>query len=232
MLQLNLRRAMVHVQRKQLLHEPPPDGGKAGAAYVPQQAAKMRGHAALALDAHYLNMNINELEPLIEPWVMSGHAVRPLGLRITSGRIYSSRLLQLNLSMALQRTLNHIASVQQKHRLSSVDRSDHLAGPADDKQYTVQDRASGVGGEFVIVERRSDRQRRRSSASGASGKSGKSGKSGASGASGKSGASGAEDRSPSRRSTAEAEAASPSRRADGHRLELNPSPSPSPSPQP
>ena len=90
MLQLNLRRAMVHVQRKQLLHEPPPDGGKAGAAYVPQQAAKMRGHAALALDAHYLNMNINELEPLIEPWVMSGHAVRPLGLRITSGRIYWS----------------------------------------------------------------------------------------------------------------------------------------------
>ena len=217
MLQLNLRRAMVHVQRKQqLLHEPPPDGGKAGAAYVPQQASKMRGHAALALDAHYLNMNINELEPLIEPWVMSGHAVKPLGLRITSGRIYSSRLLQLNLSMALQRTLNHIASVQQKHRLSSVDRSDHLAGPADDKQYTVQDRASGVGGEFVIVERRSDRQRRRSSASGASG------------ASGKSGASGAEDRSPSRRSTAEAEAASPTRRADGHRLGLNPSPSPSP----
>ena len=223
MLQLNLRRAMVHVQRKQLLHEPPPDGGKAGAAYVPQQAAKMRGHAALALDAHYLNMNINELEPLIEPWVMSGHAVKPLGLRITSGRIYSSRLLQLNLSMALQRTLNHIASVQQKHRLSSVDRSDHLAGPADDKQYTVQDRASGVGGEFVIVERRSDRQRRRSSASGASGASGKSGKSGASGS---------EDRSPSRRSTAEAEAASPTRRADGHRLGLNPSPSPSISPNP
>ena len=59
----------------------------------------MRGHAALSLDAHYLNMNINELEPLVEPWQMSGHAVKPLGLRITSGRLYSTRLLQLNLSM-------------------------------------------------------------------------------------------------------------------------------------
>ena len=39
-------------------------------------------------------------------------------------------------------------------------------------RYTVQDRASGVGGEFVIVERRSDRQRRRSSAGGASGAGG------------------------------------------------------------
>ena len=48
---------------------------------------------------------------------MSGHAVKPLGLRLTSGRLYSTRLLQLNLSMALQRTLNHIAFVQQKHRL-------------------------------------------------------------------------------------------------------------------
>eukprot|EP00964_Phaeocystis_antarctica_P109884 scaffold74287_cov30-Phaeocystis_antarctica.AAC.1 len=125
----------------------------------------MRGHAALSLDAHYLNMNINELEPLVEPWQMSGHAVKPLGLRITSGRLYSTRLLQLNLSMrtltlnltlnpnpnpypypnphptptphqALQRTLNHITSVQQKHRLSSADRSDHHAGPGDDKQYT------------------------------------------------------------------------------------------------
>ena len=142
MLQLNLRRAMVHVQRKQLLHEATADGAKPSAAYVPQQAAKMRGHAALSLDAHYLNMNINELEPLVEPWQMSGHAVKPLGLRITSGRLYSTRLLQLNLSMALQRTLNHITSVQQKHRLSSADRSDHHAGPGDDKEYTVQDQAS------------------------------------------------------------------------------------------
>ena len=109
MLQLNLRRAMVHVQRKQLLHETPPDGAEAAAAYVPQQAAALRGtwgyslntyghglhthgsslwcrvsqaaelrlHTALALDAHYLNMNINELEPLVEPWQMSGHAVKP-----------------------------------------------------------------------------------------------------------------------------------------------------------
>ena len=138
MLQLNLRRAMVRVQREQLLlHEVPPDGAKAPAAYVPHRAGRMRGHAVLALDAHYLNMNINELEPLIEPWQMSGHAVKPHGLCITSGRLYSTRLLQLNLSMALQRTLNHIASVQQKHRLSSAERSDHLAGPADDMEYTL-----------------------------------------------------------------------------------------------
>ena len=46
----------------------PPDGGKPGSAYVPQPASWMRAHAMLALDAHYLNMNINELEPLLEPW--------------------------------------------------------------------------------------------------------------------------------------------------------------------
>jgi len=73
-------------------------------------------------------------------------------------------------------------------------------------RYTVQDRASGVGGEFVIVERRSDRQRRRSSAGGASGAGGARG-----------GASGSEDPSLSRRSSAEA--SSPTRRADGHRRE-------------
>ena len=60
----------------------------------------------------------------------------------------------------------------------------------------MQDRASGVGGEFVIVERRSDRQRRRSSAGGASGLSG---------------LSGAEDRPPSARRSS-SEASSPRRR--------------------
>ena len=75
----------------------------------------------------------------------------------------------------------------------------------------MQDRASGVGGEFVIVERRSDRQRRRSSAGGASGLSGASGLGGASGASGLSGLSGAEDRPPSARRSS-SEASSPRRR--------------------
>ena len=42
MLQLNLRRAMVHVQRKQLLIEAPPSGVKAAAAYVPQQVTALR----------------------------------------------------------------------------------------------------------------------------------------------------------------------------------------------
>ena len=129
--------------------------------------------------------------------------MKPLGLRITSGRLYSTRLLQLNLSMALQRTLNHIAFVQQKHRLGSADRSDHLE--SDEKEYTVQDRASGVGGEFVIVERRSDRQRRRSSTGGASGMGG---------------ASAAEEGGgPSRRGSVEAGPSAPTRRASGHRRE-------------
>ena len=81
-----------------------------------------------------------------------------LGLRITSGRLYSTWLLQLNLSMALQRTLNHISSVQQKHRAD--DRSDHPSTSGDYIKDMVHDRASGVAGEFAIVEQQSDRQRR------------------------------------------------------------------------
>ena len=71
----------------------------------------------------------------------------------------------------------------------------------------MQDRASGVGGEFVIVERRSDRQRRRSSTGGASGVSG---------------ASAAEEGGgPSRRGSVEAGPSSPTRRASGRRERVN-----------
>ena len=115
MLQLNLRRAMVHLEHKQLLNEPSPEKEKVQ-AYVPRASSELRLHTALQLDAQYLNMNINELEPLIEPWQMSGHAVKPLGRgdetgRILSGRLYSSRLLQLNLSSPSS-PLNHLSMEQ------------------------------------------------------------------------------------------------------------------------
>ncbi len=154
MLQLNLRRAMVHLERKQLLNEPSPEKEKVQ-AYVPRASSELRLHTALQLDAQYLNMNINELEPLIEPWQMSGHAVKPLGRgdetgRILSGRLYSSRLLQLNLSMALQRTLTHLKTVQQK----AFDRSYRPVTNDDLKKlYTVEDRASGIAGRFLTDEK-------------------------------------------------------------------------------
>ena len=71
----------------------------------------------------------------------------------------------------------------------------------------MQDRASGVGGEFVIVERRSDRQRRRSSAGGASGVS--------------SASATEEGGGPSRRASVEAGPSAPTRRASGRRERVN-----------
>lgn len=147
MLQLQLKRASVQLDQQKLLHEPATD--ERVASYVPTASSALRLHAALDLDAQYLNMNINELEPLLEPWQLSGHAVKPAGLKITSGRLYSARLLQLNLSMALQRTLQHLQAVQQK----SFDRSDRPTTEEDMKKvYIVEDRASGIAGGFKTVE--------------------------------------------------------------------------------
>ena len=61
MLQLNLRRAMLSLHHDQLLHEPPT--GEREAKYVPTASSALRLHTALELDATYLNMNINVLEP-------------------------------------------------------------------------------------------------------------------------------------------------------------------------
>ena len=45
----------------------------------------------------------SQLEPLLEPWDASFYAVSPPGLRVVSGKMYSSRLLHINMTTAFQR---------------------------------------------------------------------------------------------------------------------------------
>ena len=47
-------------------------------------------------------MRINKLEPLLEPWSAHAYALKPLGAAVLAAKIYSERVLQLNVSLALQ----------------------------------------------------------------------------------------------------------------------------------
>ena len=76
MLQLQVKRASVQLDQEKLLYEPETD--ERVASYVPTASSALRLHAALDLDAQYLNMNINELEPLVEPWEASVHLATPV----------------------------------------------------------------------------------------------------------------------------------------------------------
>ena len=52
-----------------------------------------RAHATLRLDAAYLNLNVNQLEPLVEPWEGNALAVVPPGARLVTTKVSSRRLL-------------------------------------------------------------------------------------------------------------------------------------------
>ena len=96
----------------------------------------------------YLNPYIFQLEPLIEPWELSGYGIKPPGRRVASGKLYSRRLLLINMTTALHRTLRDL-----REQLAKEVAKEHggPSGPPDDRE--IVDLASGQAGTYIDMDK-------------------------------------------------------------------------------
>ena len=105
--------------------------------------ASVRHVGRLAVSASYLNLRLNQLEPLLEPYDAHFFVVSPQNVAVTTAKLTSSRVLHLNASMALLRTLREL---QERHHdvASEGERSGFDASSRDSRtQLYVEDLASG-----------------------------------------------------------------------------------------
>ena len=72
------------------------------------------GRVDLALDGYYLNLKVNEMEPIVEPWRATLTLSKEPGDAGRVARIFSRHVLQLNLSVAFKRAYLQLVSMHDK----------------------------------------------------------------------------------------------------------------------
>ena len=108
MLDLTLRQAAFELE---LHRAAPPSAALAPTLSGLGPAEKALGSASLAFEAAYLNLSLNKLEPLCEPFVAYAFALKPPHSRKLYAKAYSDRVLQLNASLALKATVEEAGRV-------------------------------------------------------------------------------------------------------------------------
>ena len=163
MLQLNVhklkcRSEMVHVGCKvvEAADEPttatgeqPPAVGQAMISWMPPKADALHLRSELKIDGRYLNMDVNEMEPLAEVWHAALAVSKEAGGWM-SVRLHSADLLQLNLTYELQRTLEQLRNAAQAGDAAGL--AKRKTGDGELTECKVRDCASGDSGCKTLAE--------------------------------------------------------------------------------
>ena len=118
-------------------------------SWMPPKADALHLRSELKIDGRYLNMDVNEMEPLAEVWHAALAVSKEAGGWM-SVRLHSADLLQLNLTYELQRTLEQLRNAAQAGDAAGL--AKRKTGDGELTECKVRDCASGDSGCKTLAE--------------------------------------------------------------------------------
>ena len=129
--------------------EQPPAVGQAMISWMPPKADALHLRSELKIDGRYLNMDVNEMEPLAEVWHAACCEQGGGRLDVGAPPLYED-LLQLNLTYELQRTLEQLRNAAQAGDAAGL--AKRKTGDGELTECKVRDCASGDSGCKTLAE--------------------------------------------------------------------------------